>query len=164
MEVESAVDFGCGPGWYVAALRQEAISIMGYDGNPHVEEFSRFLLNNNYPCKAVDLTDELISDEPFDLILCLNVGEYIPAEHEEQLVRNIVNNAKKYIIISWATHRQEGDAHINPRSNEYIIQLFSKKEFAEIISAKNYLREQATSPRFKNTILVFQKMHIPVIQ
>lgn len=157
MQIKDAVDLGCGPGLYVAALRKRGISIMGYDGNPHVTEISSLLLRDEFPCEVADLTENLETDEPFDLVLCLDVCPYIPKQYEEQVILNLVNNSGKYIIMSWATPDQEREGYINRQTNEYVIQKFLEHGFVENIPAKNYLREQASLPWLKDTLFVFQK-------
>ncbi len=157
MKINSAVDLGCGPGLYVAELRRKGVPIMGYDGNPHVMEISSLLLRDEYPCEVVDLTDELETDESFDLVLCLDVCSYISKQNEERVILNLVNNSGKYIILSWATPRQEREGYVNKQTNEYVIQKFWEYGFVENIPAKNYLREQASLPWLKDALFVFQK-------
>ncbi len=157
MEIESAVDLGCGPGFYVATLRKGGIGITGYDGNPHVEQISRLILRDDCPCEMVDLTDELFTDDPFDLVLFLNVGEYIPAQYEEKVIRNLVTNSGKYIILSWAEEEDALNGIVNSRSSDYLIKQFATHGFYQNTIARNLLREQVDTPALKNTLLVFEK-------
>lgn len=156
MDVDSVVDLGCGPGWYVEALRRKGFSAVGYDGNSHVGEMSA-LFSWTYPCEQANLIEELISDEPFDLVLCLEVGEHIPMQYEDVLFQNLVRNSGRYIIMSWAVEGQGGIGHLNCRSNQYVIDKLSSLGFYENVSAKNFLRRSAKLKWFKNTIMVFQK-------
>lgn len=157
MNVKTIVDFGCGPGWYVKALRRTDFKIVGYDGNPHVGEISKLILQDGTACGCADLTQNLVSDVLLDLVLCLEVGEHIPKEYEDQLIKNLVQNTRKYIILSWAIEGQGGDGHINCHSNQYIINKLVQAGFSENIPAKNYLRHNAKLCWFKNTIMVFSK-------
>nr|WP_320057013.1 beta-1,6-N-acetylglucosaminyltransferase [uncultured Bacteroides sp.] len=159
MGVKTIVDFGCGPGWYVKALRRKGFKIVGYDANPYVTDLSKVILQDGTVCQHADLTDNLISDTFLDLVLCLEVGEHIPKEYEDQFIKNLVQNAREYIILSWAIEGQKGDGHINCHSNQYVIAKLSQAGFSENVPAKNYLRHQAKLDWFRNTIMVFQRNH-----
>jgi SAM-dependent methyltransferase len=174
-EVAKVVDLGCGPGWYVTALRRNKIATLGYDGNPHTEELSRLLLGEtNFPCEQADLTEELVPEEPYDLALCISVGEYIPEQYEEQVLQNLANATKRYLIISWAsgmsplveaeaagstnTAPQPPDEKIvNPREPQYLVEKLHKAGFEEDKLASHLLRQWAWKPRNKETVLVFKK-------
>lgn len=49
------------------------------------------------------------------------VGEHILAEFENNFIKNIADNARKGIIMSWALVGQGGYKHVNERNNDYII-------------------------------------------
>lgn len=157
MEVESLADFGCGPGWYVSLLRRNGYDAYGYDGNPNIEELSSLLFTDGYYCHRVDLTEELEAEVPFDVVLCLEVGEHIPKEYEDIFIMNIIRNSGKYIIFSWAIEGQHGDGHVNCHSNDYIISKISMHGFYLNRPLSNYLRNSSVLWWFKNTIMVFER-------
>lgn len=158
MGIIDIVDLGCGSDWYVEALRRKGFSAVGYDGNPDVGELSARLSNGIYPCEQADLTDGLVSDEPFDLVLCLGVGEHIPFQYENRFFQNLACNSGCYIIMSWAVVEGQSDCgKLNCHSNQYVIDQLYELGFSENVPAKNFLRRSASLECFKNTILVFQK-------
>ncbi len=153
----SIADFGCGPGWYVALLRRHGYDVQGYDGNPTVEFTSSLFFNDGFHCLEADLTDELESDEPFDLVISLEVGEHIAPCWEETYLHNLTRNAGRYILLSWAVENQLGDGHVNCHSNEYICNQMHRLGFLHIPSISRYLRHSASLWWFKQTIMFFQK-------
>lgn len=158
MEVKTVVDLGCGPGWYVKALRDKGFYVGGFDGNPYTKEISMGILQDGIYCEQLDLTQGFELEVPVDLILSLEVGEHIPVKYEEVFIQNLVRNTKNYIIVSWATEGQGGDGHINCRSNDYVIRKIKSYGFAENVPAKNFLRKRACLDWFRKTIMVFQKI------
>ena len=160
MEVKTIVDLGCGPGWYVKTLRDAGFSIEGFDGNPNTGYLSDIIMQDGTQCRQLDLTNDIKFEEEYDMVLSLEVGEHIPREFEDIFISNLVNNCKKYLVISWAIEQQKGDGHINCHNNEYIIDKITKMGFVENIPVKNYLRHVAELRWFRDTIFVFQKIVI----
>lgn len=160
-EARDIADFGCGPGWYVALLRKEGYEAQGYDGNPNVEHLSSLFFPNGFYCQQADLSEELTTDTPFDMIICLEVGEHIPVAYEETFFKNLAKNAGSYILLSWAIGNQEGDGHVNCRPNRYVIDQLAKLGFSLNIPVSNYLRSEASLPWFHKTIMFFQKILLP---
>lgn len=150
-------DFGCGPGWYTYLLRTHGYCVNGYDGNPNVKEMSSLLFQDGFFCQHVDLTKKLEIDIPFDMIICLEVGEHIPAKYENTFLLNLVRNSNMYILLSWALPKQKGCGHVNCHSNKYIIDKMKAYGFYINTPITNYLREKASLKWFHKTIMFFQK-------
>ena len=132
----------------------------GYDGNPYVEEMSALFFEDGSYCQCVDLSEEVKTEEPFDAVLSLEVGEHIPADREDVFFLNLIRNARKYIALSWAVEGQCGNGHVNCRSNYYIISRMEKHGFYENRIVSQYLRSHATYWWFKNTIMFFEKQNM----
>lgn len=101
--IKTAVDMGCGAGYYVAQWRVRGLPFAGYDANPHTPFLSRmFLPEGDEACGVADLTEELSVPEPFDLVVCKDVFPYIPDECEASAIRNLVRLSSRFILLSWS--------------------------------------------------------------
>lgn len=157
--VKDAIDFGCGTGWYVTALRKERIAAVGYDGNPHTTEFSVMLAEQaDYPCEQADLTEELTVEEPYEMTLFLSVGEYIPQQHEEQIWKNLIGATNRYLILGWGNPDICEEGVVNPHTEKEIRKIGESYGLKVDELATRMLREQSWHPRYKNTIIVFIKL------
>lgn len=150
------LDLGCGPGYYTKYFLDNNIKCEGWDGNPNTPIISKGL------CKVADLT-KINEFEKKDWVLSLEVGEHIPKEYENIFIQNLINHAKKGIILSWAVPNQPGDGHVNCQSNDYVIKLMKNHGFSIDIKNSTELRQVAELWWFQNTVMVFRKDEIPKI-
>ena len=155
--VKTIADFGCGPGWYVALLRRNGYDTQGYDGNPAVEEMSSLFFDDGFYCQNIDLTEELEAEEPFDMVMSLEVGEHIPKQWESFFFDNLTRNANHYILLSWAVEAQPGDGHVNCHSNEYVVSQMKNRGYTLNCPVSRYLRKSASLWWFKNTLMLFER-------
>jgi hypothetical protein len=93
----------------------------------------------------------------FDWVISLEVAEHIPKEFEDTYIRNIVSTSPSGIIISWARPGQGGVGHVNPQTNEYVIELMSRHGYDFDRMKTQLLRETADIDWFKLTTMVFTK-------
>ncbi len=108
------LDMGCGNGLYVANLRCRGISAAGYDANPHTEHLSSLLLpEGDEPCGVADLTDDLDIPEPFDLVLCKDVLQYIPTSLHVKALENLAKASSRHILIVATPQTEEGTHDID---------------------------------------------------
>ena len=49
-----------------------------------------------------------VTVEPADWVLCLEVAEHIPLEHEDTLINNLHQHNRIGIVVSWAQKGQGG--------------------------------------------------------
>lgn len=148
--VSTAIDIGCGKGDYVKAIREAGISCQGFDGSPRTPEFSDGM------CGVKDFSEPQ-DIGMFDLVVCLEVGEHIPAKYEQVFIDNICRVSREYICLSWAIVGQGGTGHVNCRNNGYVINEMRNRGFVIDWEHTEYLREKSTLPWFRNTIMVFEK-------
>ena len=147
----TVVDLGCGLGDYVKYFKSRGIICDGYDGNPNT------VILTKGECNIIDLSQP-INIPKCDYIFSLEVGEHIPKEFEDMLIDNLHKSNKKGMIISWAIEGQSGIGHVNCRNNDYIINKIEKLGYNYDILTSHLLREAATFPYFKNTIMVFDRL------
>jgi SAM-dependent methyltransferase len=107
---DSIVDFGCGSGgWLATAAELGVDDIQGLDGpwvTPELLEIprERFL--------AVDLGSPIELRRRFDLALCLEVAEHLPAKVAAILIVNLTTHSP-VVLFSAAVPGQGGDGHVN---------------------------------------------------
>jgi hypothetical protein len=148
--VKYVADIGCGNGRYTQNFINHGISCDGYDGSPLTPELTGGM------CEVMDFSRP-VNIGKFDLVLSLEVGEHIPAEYEQIFINNICNASNKFLLLSWAIEGQHGIGHVNCHSNEYIISELQLRGFTHIKWFSEILRDEATLPWFKDTLMVFYK-------
>lgn len=149
--VNSMVDIGCGRGDYVKAFMKSYphMKCAGYDGNPMTPDISDGV------CFVKDFSSPA-SIGPFELTLCLEVGEHIPIEYEQVFINNVCNATSKHLVISWAHEEQGGTGHVNERSEDWVREEILRRGFFFLPLISAQLREVSILPWFKRNILVFE--------
>lgn len=145
--IQRVYDFGCAAGKYVAKINEAGIDAVGFDGNPVTGEFAN--------CRVLDLAMP-VHLPPVSFILCLEVGEHIPAEYEAVFIDNIIRtlNPGGYLLLSWAIPGQGGYGHVNEKTNDDVIKLIPLKFNSGITEV---FRESVSEvPWFKNTLMMFR--------
>ena len=106
----SVVDVGCGTGTWLAAIRRRGVEdVVGVDGSPVPGDLlqiprERFLVR--------DLSKPLDLGRTFDLALCLEVAEHLPAAAAGTLVASLAALAP-VVLFSAAIPGQGGVGHVN---------------------------------------------------
>lgn len=139
---KSVIDFGCGPGIYLIPFRPYRVKIYGVDGASEAgeclapDEFDvvdlrqphNFMSGTNGYYKVGDLIP-MPNIIPFDLGICVEVGEHLKPEFHETLVNTIVNSCKM-VFWSAAHPGQGGEGHYGEAAPEYWFELFSRRGWA----------------------------------
>ena len=139
-------------GKYVNNFIKNGINTRGFDGNPNTSEIT------NGICEVLDLSTNIIFDEPFSWVLSLEVGEHLPKKFEDTFINNLHFNNKDGIILSWAIKGQPGDGHVNCQNNNYIKNKICKLGYVNDKKMEHKLRKKAGVRWFKKTIMVFRKI------
>lgn len=148
------VDIGCGSGMYCRYFAERGWPVIGIEGTVGIRELGIYS-----DILEADLSKP-ISFYPgeCDLALCLEVGEHIPAKYESIFIDNVVQLAKKHLILSWAIPGQySASGHVNCQTNEYVIEKFVKYGFEYEEAKTELLREKAQFNWFKRTLMCFRK-------
>ena len=69
--------------------------------------------------------------------MSIEVGEHIPAELESKFLNNLVNSARRMVVLTWAMPGQGGEGHVNGQTAEAIVE---KMKIREGVNNK-YFRE-----------------------
>lgn len=123
---ESVFDVGCGSGFYLSEFSKLGVFSCGCDGSEH--GVKRCVPN----CLVFqhDLRKPLVINRRFDLVLCIEVAEHLPASAADTLIASITGISEKNILFCASPSHMGGDDHINCRPNEYWIEKFKARGFA----------------------------------
>lgn len=121
IKVGSVLDIGCGNGSWLKVFLDHGINdVLGIDGSP-VNPDELLIPKDRF--RVHDLTKPLDLKRSFDLVICLEVAEHLPAPSAELLVSTMVNHSS-HIVFSAAVPGQGGFQHVNEREPSYWQQLF----------------------------------------
>ena len=124
--VKSAIDVGCGIGvWASDLLKRGVTDVLGIDG----DYVNRARLRIPLDCfQAWDLGKPLAIGRRFDLAICLEVAEHLPATRAQSLVEDLVKLAP-VVLFSAAIPGQGGVNHINEQYLSYWANLFAARDY-----------------------------------
>ncbi len=122
----SVIDVGCGRGAWLRAFRNGGVkSIRGIDGD-YVDAASLLIPQECF--SAVDLNKPFELSGRYDLAVCLEVAEHLPAAMANVLVQQLTAVAP-LILFSAAITGQGGTNHVNERPPSYWRELFEAHGF-----------------------------------
>ena len=146
-------DVGCGNGAYCKFLSEEyGWKIHGYEGTQDIASLGIY-----DDIMILDLSVRRYVDIPYDLVICLEVGEHIPQKYEQAFLDNLADFTTKDLVMSWAIPGQGGFGHFNEQLNGYIIYWLEKRGLKLDMERSAILRKYATLKWFKETLMVFSK-------
>jgi 2-polyprenyl-3-methyl-5-hydroxy-6-metoxy-1,4-benzoquinol methylase len=106
----------------------------------------------------MDLTVPQTLITPYDFVLCLEVGEHIPQQHEQMFLDNLNKFVGRDLVMSWAVPGQySASGHVNNQPNEYVIEQMWSRGLRYQKKMTKILRGYSTLKWFKNTLLVFRR-------
>ncbi len=157
--VKTVLDLGCGPGYYVSDLQRSGIAAIGYDGNPNTEELSALVMpeDTRFPCGQADVTEELAVGHPYDMVLFTGVGEYIPVQHEDRVLRNLAVCTGRYLVVNWASACGGDERIVNAMDEDTLVERLGAHGFTLDRLATRVLRDHARSDGNRKRVTVFQK-------
>jgi SAM-dependent methyltransferase len=134
---KSAVDFGCGTGHWLAGLRRHIRDIDVFGINSPVRQDAGVSLPKER-FQHADLTKPINLGRKFDLAICIEVAEHLPASAASTLVETIARHSD-VVLFSAAIPGQageghnlaglEGDDHLNEQWPAYWIRRFASHSF-----------------------------------
>lgn len=120
---KSVVDFGCGIGNFLNEFKSSGVEeILGLDG---AWAETDLLWSNVEPheFQQINLEDRVELNKQFDLAICLEVAEHLPASCSDIIIENLIRSSK-IVLFSAAIPGQEGQNHINEQWPDYWISKF----------------------------------------
>lgn len=108
----SVIDVGCGTGTWASVFAANGVPrVVGVDGS-YVDQDQLLIPRESF--LTADLSVGMPTNERFDLAVCLEVGEHLPADQTERFVADLARVAEA-ILFSAAIPLQGGTGHINER-------------------------------------------------
>jgi SAM-dependent methyltransferase len=122
----SVIDVGCGIGAWLSVAQQLGVSdVVGLDGD-YVDRAMMLIPGEKFiPC---DLNLHLPVDRSFDVAICVEVVEHLPAFTAPKIVAELVRLAR-VIVFSAAVPGQGGTHHLNEQWPEYWQSLFAPHSY-----------------------------------
>lgn len=156
-DIKTVADFGCGPCWYLAPLKENGYHVQGYDGNIHIKYAADLLLSDPTLFKHSDLTVPLNDNKSFDLVISLGVGAYIPPKYESVFIENLTKHASKYLLVSWNNQTTISTQSLNPLTDAYLIDRMKQNHFKYNSILSNILRSRAVNESHKKSLMFFER-------
>jgi hypothetical protein len=149
----SVVDVGGGGGlWAAACLASGVSDVVAIDG-PWVPEAARIMPPDRFV--EHDLSSPLTLKRTFDLALCLEAAEHLPASAAPELVRALTD-AAPVVAFSAALPGQGGDGHINEQPASYWARLFADRNYACFLDLRRRIwNNNAVEVWYRQNLLCF---------
>jgi SAM-dependent methyltransferase len=140
IQPSSVLDVGCGIGTWLRVFQDKGIDdVVGVDGS-NVEKsllaipIDHFIEHN--------LTKPLNLNRKFDLVICLEVAEHLPAEFADNII-DILTTHSDNILFSAALPMQGGQNHLNEQPFMYWVEKFNAQGYVVEDVFRNLIWENA---------------------
>ena len=147
----SVIDVGCGEGIWAAVFEAEGVPAVGVDGayvRPERRLVDRFVV--------WDLREPLPALGRFDLCVCLEVAEHLPAAAAGSLVSGLAGLADR-VLFSAAVPGQGGTDHINEQRHEYWIERFARAGLrADTAWREQFADDEDVAWWYRRNMVVFE--------
>jgi hypothetical protein len=149
----SVVDVGGGGGhWAATCLAGGVADVLAIDG-PWVPETARPPSPGRF--LEHDLRSPLALNRTFELALCLEAAEHLPAAAAPALVRALTE-AAPVVVFSAALPGQGGDGHINEQPASYWARLFAGRDYACFSDLRRRVwNDEAVEVWYRQNLLCF---------
>ena len=155
--VKSAVDVGCGVApWLRAAMELGVARAIGLDGD--YIDFERLLVKSAYfrscDLETEDLRSAVNDQEPFDLVMCMEVAEHLSAGRAQPFIKELCSLGD-LVLFSAAIPGQGGTNHVNEQWPRYWAALFEAHGFMcfDVLRSRLWDREECEWWYLQNALL-----------
>jgi SAM-dependent methyltransferase len=124
----SVVDVGCGQGAWLAVFAEHGTGAYGVDGD-YVDRERLEIPPERF--HAHDLTLPLHLPRAFDLAVCLEVAEHLPADAADGFVASLARLAPA-VLFSAAAPYQGGEHHVNEQWPAYWARRFAAHDYLPV--------------------------------
>jgi SAM-dependent methyltransferase len=129
VQPRTVIDVGCGVGTWLAVLTESGVAdVWGIDGDYVDRSLLQIPQQRFLPH---DLTMPIHLERRFDLVLCLEVAEHLPADSAPTLIGSLVSLGP-VVLFSAAIPYQGGTHHVNEQWPEYWARHFAARGFVPV--------------------------------
>jgi SAM-dependent methyltransferase len=120
------LDVGCGEGWWAYWAKKSGLAeyVVGID-HDGFKSLSRAELDDWVDLDFMMADEHTFVGEQFDMTICLEMAEHLPAIMADDLVKFLCDSSKEYILFSAAIPGQGGMGHINEQWPNYWLDKFN---------------------------------------
>ncbi len=157
----SVIDVGCGAGTWLDAFREAGVDdLMGIDGarvDDDLLQVPRELVT------VADLRRPLAVTRRFDLAICLEVAEHLPARAAADFVAGLAALAP-VVLFSAAVPYQGGTGHVNEQWPSYWQAHFDDHDFVVVdcLRPRFWDDEEVTPLYAQNVLLLVHREHLAI--
>ena len=150
---KSVVDVGCGGGAWLAEFQRHGVSdVLGIDG-PWVGRGQLQIPPERF--LVADIGQPIDCGRTFDLAVCLEAAEHVPASSAETLVDSLTRLSKT-LLFSAAIPFQGGENHFNEQWPEYWLEKFERRGFQVVDCLRHRLwRNPKVEYWYSQNIMLF---------
>lgn len=144
-------DFGAGGGHYSTWLNETGLlQAFAFDGTHQAAELTGGAV------QEVNLVKDMELWRTFEWVMCLEVGEHVPAPFSDTLMSNLKRHARKGLIMSWSDD-WEGIGHVNCKSrDEFVAYVQAQTGFVLDKAATEKVKATCEIDYIARTIAVFR--------
>jgi SAM-dependent methyltransferase len=152
---KSVVDVGCGMGTWAAAFSRRGVGdVVGVDGSPVPADLLQIPAER---FQVRDLSKPLDLGRTFDLAVCLEVAEHLPARFADGLVASLTSLAP-VVLFSAAIPGQGGVGHVNEEWPRAWAERFSAAGFAWADPIRPRIwNDPGVEPWYAQNVLLFHR-------
>jgi hypothetical protein len=163
-EPKSVIDWGCGTGFLLERLAEQGVQkLRGIEGS---EDASKFWNDTIKDVIKIQNVVQYKAKEKYDVAVCMEVAEHIPANDSSKLVKNVTNSTSNFVWWTAAPPGQGGTGHINCRDICYWVREFESCGFVAqwemTYEAKTQMLKIAditqAYPWFRDNVTIFKKV------
>jgi SAM-dependent methyltransferase len=127
LRFSTVLDLGCGTGFLIARLARHGKTVTGINGSRDAHVFAASEVRQKILIH--DLTGPVELGQ-YDLVICTEVAEHLPAAYADTLIESICRNAGAWVFFTAALPGQGGHGHVNEQPHRYWIYKFRERGFA----------------------------------
>jgi cyclopropane fatty-acyl-phospholipid synthase-like methyltransferase len=144
IHLKSVIDIGCALGAWLKVFAENGVeTIRGLDGH-HVDPSKLLIESRCFTPVTLEeavkgnLSEDIKLDERYDLAVCLEVAEHLPASSASSLIRTLTTLAP-FVLFSAAIPGQRGIGHVNEQWPAYWKALFEERGFQRLDPIRRHI-------------------------